>query len=553
MLISNKTVADFSRKIYGFAYDKTRDHYKAEDLAQDIILNLLKSSSDISNIDGYVYTVCCYTWANFLRKSSKSRNNVCIDDMCLPDDSSVENDAERKMLIEKMQREISRLSKTHRDITVMFYYDDMSCDEISRVMNIKSSTVRWYLGESRRKLREGIEMSENLSYVPIRMGCGHDGWSNDMSMHGLSNNILVQNIAYACYGELVTVEEISRKLNVAAAYLEFYIDDLVYMDYLKKIGNKYQTNFYIKDKAAQLAENKYNYENIGSIAEKILGEVRSRLDDIIGIGFMGCGLDREYLLWGFFADCVNDIFVKGRYVEYPKVNPGYKNIETPLRKDGTRHWICAGLRYDTDISEGEQRKFADYFGGNGIKTREAGGEFDDFANAACGNGCGKTRNLQTVFSIQFDYWQNAKWREFNGEELLMLARIREIILSGEETNSHDKVIISKMAGEGYVKVENGVPAILVPFMTAEERKSYERIREEIRLAVGVKPITDYFDGFGKIMDRLIPRFLHDNIRQHHKYSCQGTWAALGWARLKNLIGVPDEQQQKAIMTMLWFN
>ncbi len=553
MDISNKTIEEFSKKIYGFAYDKTRDCYKAEDLAHDIIIVLLSlKKRDISNMDGYIYTVCCYTWANYLKKDCKNRRNLPIDEMELSDGSSVENETENKVIMERMCREISRLSKNHRNVTVMFYFNNLSCEEISERLGMNPSTVRWYLGQSRKKIREGIDMNENLSYVPVSMYCGHDGWSNDMHMHGLNNNILVQNIVYACYGEPVTVEEISRKLNVAAAYLEFYIDDLVYMDYLKKKGNKYQTNFYIRDKAAALAADKYNYENIGSAAEKIFGELKARFGDIIGIGFMGCELNKEYLLWNFFADCARYVFNKGLYSEYPKTNPKYKNLETPLRKDGTRHWVCAMLKNCRDnYPDKKIEEFGRISHGNGIKTREAAMDFNDFVQCSVGNGCGKTRNSSNVFSIQFDYWQNANWREFNGEELLMLARIREIILSGETPNSYDISIISKMAEQGYVKVENEIPSLLVPFMTDEERKAYEKIREDIRIAVGIKTVTDYYDGYGKMMDKIIPDFLDEDIRQYHKYSAWGTWAAIAWVRLNGLIKEPDETEQKAAMTMLW--
>ena len=96
MKLSEEIIISYSEKIYGYAYGKLRDPDKAGDLSQEIMLNLLKSSAKntaTDNPDGFVYTVCRYTFAGYLRKKYRQNKyeGICIDNAAfIPSDESVE-------------------------------------------------------------------------------------------------------------------------------------------------------------------------------------------------------------------------------------------------------------------------------------------------------------------------------------------------------------------------------------------------------------------------------------------------------------------------------
>ena len=141
-------------------------------------------------------------------------------------------------------------------------------------------------------------MKETLAYQPKRLWCGHDGLALDLNMHGLGNNPLVDNICIACYGAPLTVEEMSRTLQVAAAYIEPLVQDLAYMDYLQAVGgNRYRTNFFIYTRRFQLQQARYTLQQVGPCAQKLWEAFRAHLEDICAIGFVGSHLDRDFLLW----------------------------------------------------------------------------------------------------------------------------------------------------------------------------------------------------------------------------------------------------------------
>lgn len=249
MKYSDNLVTRYAKKILGFAYSKTRNVFQAEDLAQEILLQLVKTlpgRDDITDLNGFVYTVCCYTWAKFLRGNKRHWQNLNIDDFSgLQNGMSIEEDAEKADLLERLRAEVTYLSRLHRQITVMFYYEEKSVPDIASVLKVPIGTVYWHLSEIRRKIREGIEMQNtSLSVKPQRLMFGI--WGCCFKDVGLGYEYTLANsVVIACYGKALSIEEIARTLSVSAAYLESVIENLVLMDYLKVVNrNRYTTNMF---------------------------------------------------------------------------------------------------------------------------------------------------------------------------------------------------------------------------------------------------------------------------------------------------------------------
>ena len=536
MKLSEEIIISYSEKIYGYAYGKLRDPDKAGDLSQEIMLNLLKSSAkntETDNPDGFVYTVCRYTFAGYLRKKYRQNKyeGICIDNATfIPSDESVENSVELSMMKERLMREISRLAKIHRDITVMFYFENISTAEIAEKLGLSGGTVRWYLGESRKKLKEGIDMNENLSFNPIRMWAGHDGYAEDMNMKGLGKDPLVTNIAWACYKDALTVEEISRETGVAAVYLEYHINQLVKMNYLKKTGNKYRTNFYIQ--SVELADKHYEYiaDNAEALTQRSLEVLKSRLDEILSIGFMGNDIDRDRLIWAFYGDMMYTA-VNTYLSTITENGRKYKDISRPMRADGSEHWVCAGLVPDKGYESKISKKAAEFkslcLNGNGIKIRES----------------------ETARSIQFDY--GTAWREFSTDEICELCHIRELILSGCEMNNHDKLIAAKMAKDGYIIMQNGIPHMNIPFMTASEHDVYSNIINEIITDLGDNFLAEYITGSGKLAESDIPEYLDSDLILYFKYHIISMWDFFHMANYKKMLKLPEDLNHSGFATMVW--
>lgn len=315
ILFDETLVQRYAKKIMGFAYLKTQNITLAEDLSQEILLSLadsLRRQDDIRDMDGFVYTICCHTWSKYLRGNKKHWKNLDLDTMVdLHDACSVEADVAQALLIDRLKTEIAYLTKLHRQITLMFYYENKTGDEISRILKIPHSTVRWHLGEIKKKLKVGIEMNGNLSYTPRRITAGHDGHTSIYGHCGLGEDRLVDNICLACYGEALTLEEIARKLSVATAYLEHHLERLVYMDYMRVVDkSKYMTAFFIAELRHDVFAGKYHYHHIGPIALKIFQAFAKQYDRIRAIGFLGSDQDKDFVLWALLPLIMTGVYHK---------------------------------------------------------------------------------------------------------------------------------------------------------------------------------------------------------------------------------------------------
>ena len=138
----------FLSTLYAFAYARTNNTQDAEDLAGEIILRVLKSrqkNSDIQYPMGFIWTVAKRAYADYCEKRSKYNSNVIpgnysdaalnIADCSYNDDLSEDEERVRAIL-----REIAFLSKTYREVCVLYYLDDKSVAEIAKTLNIKAAT-----------------------------------------------------------------------------------------------------------------------------------------------------------------------------------------------------------------------------------------------------------------------------------------------------------------------------------------------------------------------------------------------------------------------------
>ena len=544
---TDEMVTQYAKKILGFAYSKTKNTCQAEDLAQEILCSLvdsLRKQNEIADLDGFIYTVSNYTWSKFLRKNKRHWNNFDVDAFYdLQSTQDVEKETVNALFVEKLKTEIAYLTELHRKITAMYYYDNKTSGEISMLLNIAHSTIRWHLTEIKKKLKAGIEMGESSNYVPKRLWCGHDGNAHDMNMHGLGSNPLADNIALVCYGKELTIEEISRTLQVAAFYIEPLVKDLAYMDYLRvKDKNKYSTNLYIRTANFRMSEAKYKLHNIKPYAEKIIGVFRKYQDEIKSIGFVGSDLDTDFLLWAFIPVALQNLYYESlsHVLKENKIS-----IDTPKRKDGSQHWVSAGLQNDShDINRftAEEVDFREKSNGNGIKTRNCG---DDSAGTG-------------LCSLQYDGYATIKigihWREFGSvEDLRGVERIAALIRNDEMPNDYDKEIIMSLVKQGYAKIENKKPKLLIPFLLANEWQRYNKVWEKIHFDVGQNIFADFIEGFAIEIQKEIPPFISKDERIYLKYQAYPQYSVLYWLADNGLLRYPTDEEAKRLSTIIWCN
>ena len=549
MKLSEALLLTYAKKILGFAYEKTGNSYEAEDLASEIIVQLLvciDKETDIEHLSSFVYTVCHYTWSKYLRSNKKHWNHAGIDEVeNLAAETDTMLEAENKLMYEKLRKAISTFAKTQREIIIMHYYENKSTAEISRILGISDSTIRWYLGKIKKELKEKINMSEkNLDVRPVKMWVGIDGWiEDDSNRRDLMEDLLVQNIAAACYEEPLDISEISGKLNVASAYLEKHIENMVYMDFLKQTGKRYRTNFFIKDSKVLKAEVMYGYENAKPYADKIYEAVMARREEINSIDYFNrSDVNEDYFMWHILLKTAQEMAYEQMFKVWEE-----KNItDRPLRKDGSKYWVLAGLKdeglkgLDEDLTQYSEYRMCNGYKSNDVDFAEIS-QADTFFLLLCGlnnrnSGTDEVKKLAgAVMAIRDKYYKS-------GVKL-------------SDFTEYEKLMISEFVEDGYITIRDDRPVINIPILTENEPERLNDIVEKIKNDLGKDLLKEYVLGFGEVMEPLIPAFLDKKIRNYHKYGVMGGFDIFGYMIKEAKEGVislklPDREAAKYVLTML---
>ncbi len=238
-------IADMAKTILSYCIARTSNRFEAEDLAQDIILEIYKSADNIRNTDafyGFMWAVAGNVYKQWCKNKSKTKECELTENLF--DVAEVFDDNSELYLL---RRELTLLSEKYRKAVILYYIENKSCSEISKHLSISESMVKYLLFKSRQILKEGINMERNYgqqSYNPKELSILY--WGNGKNTYNaVYENKISQNILFACYNDKLTAEEISIELGIALPYIEDILKKLVECEALGLDGRKYYTNIVI--------------------------------------------------------------------------------------------------------------------------------------------------------------------------------------------------------------------------------------------------------------------------------------------------------------------
>ncbi|MGA9174729.1 MAG: RNA polymerase sigma factor [Thermoactinomyces sp.] len=151
------------RYLFRIAYRLTGNPEDAKDLTQETLWQAHQKSGK------YTYEKSLKAWLRTMmtnrfrdQKRKKSLPMVTLDE-ALPQaeaaanaDASVEEQVERKMLLERMKEEIGSLPDIYRRVIILRHYYGYSYAEISKELGIPEGTVKTQLFRARKLLKERL-------------------------------------------------------------------------------------------------------------------------------------------------------------------------------------------------------------------------------------------------------------------------------------------------------------------------------------------------------------------------------------------------------------
>lgn len=137
-----------NQRIYLLALSYTKSRTDAEDIMQNVFMKLWKCSKPFENenhINKWLTTVCVNECKDYIKNPFRKRN--------IPIEEAVNIFAYDKTGNIDLFNAVMSLPTKERTVIHLFYYEDMSINDISDILKIKESAVKTRLFRARKKLK----------------------------------------------------------------------------------------------------------------------------------------------------------------------------------------------------------------------------------------------------------------------------------------------------------------------------------------------------------------------------------------------------------------
>lgn len=476
----NEKIADATKTIFSYCLNKTRNRVYAEDLSQDIIYELLRSSGNVRDekaFYGFMWAVADNVYKQWCKK--RARLNECELDGDIPIEENAFDALEESEDVYILRRELALLSEKYRRATILYYIDRKSCREIASILQTNESTVKYLLFKSRNKLKEGMNMERRLgalSYKPAELIALYNGSGPNRFWEFMQSKVR-QNIVSACYNDSLTAEQISLEIGIPLAYLEDDINALCDKRIIIRDGRHYKANVIIvtEECSDEIARNVSKYhEAVADIIGEFLNE---GLYDFKKIGFVGNDFSDNTLKWQMMTFVLAVITLYGQ--------------DTVIKKN--------------DASEMPETAWGDHAY---IWLIEKGRQLEDFIISF---GQESTRNGDRVHVV--DYIPNQKGSQHDFYSRKRYAEILVDIVRGncDKFSEYDLEDAAELIKKGYAfKDERTIRATTPTFTDSQYRRAIDMTIEfaEKRLDSVIKEMDSASE---RILSEYTPKHLQSQV------------------------------------------
>lgn len=166
-------IEKYGKDLYSFCIFLAKSRQEADDLYQDTFLKAMEKD-DINEEDNpraYLIGIAVNVWNNKKRKSLWRKNKTEVvfyadetEISRISDETEqVEMQVVQQQNIAEVRKAVSELPEKMRIVILMFYMEEMTVDEISKILGIPGGTVKSRLHSARMQLKnvmEGMDYAE---------------------------------------------------------------------------------------------------------------------------------------------------------------------------------------------------------------------------------------------------------------------------------------------------------------------------------------------------------------------------------------------------------
>ena len=362
----------YMERLFYFCLKRTGNNEEAENLTQDIALNILAALNNGTipdHFSAWVWQIArnrYSVWADKKHRRGKTLSSSAIDDYELPDDTvPILDELIRREQLSLLRRELAFINKDYRDIVVAYYIESKNIRDIAESLSLSPDAVKKRLQRARITLKEGMNMAREFgtrSYLPEHVSFSASGPQPSGLPWSAVQRSIPKNILLQASNNPSTVEELSVELGIALPYMEEEVNLLHKATLLEKNGDKYFTNFVILSKECRL--DIYNaLRRCSKERSRLLRELLTDiLPDIRTLEIAKDTIDDNSIYWWLIPYSIDHFLVQTAKFSKEKCSEppqrangekwgfvGYEHVELPentnISHDGNGSKTCCFVQY----------------------------------------------------------------------------------------------------------------------------------------------------------------------------------------------------------------
>ncbi len=138
-------IEQYGDMVYRLAYARTGNRHDADDIFQEVFMRYVKKERifrEEEHRKAWLIRVTIHCCNDFFKAMFRKKTEELKGEFIFEEKES-----------QDLQKELQKIPKKYREVIHLFYYEDMSLEEISLVLKRKNSTVRTQLTRARNLLR----------------------------------------------------------------------------------------------------------------------------------------------------------------------------------------------------------------------------------------------------------------------------------------------------------------------------------------------------------------------------------------------------------------
>ncbi|MEP7376791.1 MAG: RNA polymerase sigma-70 factor [Chitinophagaceae bacterium] len=163
----------YSQRIYSFVLKKTKSETMAEDVVQDVFMNLWakrEKITEVNNFESYIYMMATNKTFDHLKKiatDSRKIETLYARMKEMREGNAIDEMMDIKEGQAMINEAVAQLPAQRKKIYLMSRQQGMNYDEIADELNISRNTVSNQLVDALKYIREHVKKSAGAAGIPI--------------------------------------------------------------------------------------------------------------------------------------------------------------------------------------------------------------------------------------------------------------------------------------------------------------------------------------------------------------------------------------------------